>query len=327
MVSRLFKGASFMLNLNQRAWERVQRLCNQPRRWRVQVHQRGEVRVVDLGVEAPGGLEAGLELARVCLADLAQVNLVPQEQSPLGVPQVSVFTDHPLWACMGSQYAGWKVEGPGFFAMASGPLRLLVQKEELLRHYGLQEQSPVGIGVLESDHLPKEEVCRQIAQQAQLPPQQVALLVAPTGSLAGAVQVVARSAETALHKLHELGFDLRRVQAAWGTAPMVPVPRDGLEALGRTNDAILYGAQVTLWVDATWSELQPVAEQLPSSASLDYGKPFVEIFRRYEGDFYRIDPLLFSPAQVTLCTLRDGKSHTVGQVNWEVLRRSLGRET
>ena len=35
--------------------------------------------------------------------------------------------------------------------------------------------------------------------------------------------MVARSVETALHKLHELKFDLNQIVSAFGTAPLPPV--------------------------------------------------------------------------------------------------------
>ena len=39
-------------------------------------------------------------------------------------------------------------------------------------------------------------------------------------------------------------------------------------------------------------------------ASPDYGRPFSEIFAGYNNDFYRIDPMLFSPAVISSSTNR-----------------------
>src|SRR5258707_175506 len=57
-------------------------------------------------------------------------------------------------------------------------------------------------------------------------------VVAPPASIAGSLQVGARSAETALHKLHELGFALGRLVWAQGIAPLPPVAKDDLAAIG-----------------------------------------------------------------------------------------------
>jgi methenyltetrahydromethanopterin cyclohydrolase len=150
------------------------------------------------------------------------------------------------------------------------------------------------------------------------------LLVAPASSQAGNLQVVARSLETALHKLYELKFDLGQIVSGYGTAPLPPVAADFLGAIGRTNDAILYGGQVVLWVKADDKHLSEIGPQVPSSSSRDHGAPFAEIFARYEQDFYRIDPLLFSPAVIVFHNLRTGKSHVYGRMEPQVLRRSFG---
>jgi methenyltetrahydromethanopterin cyclohydrolase len=142
--------------------------------------------------------------------------------------------------------------------------------------------------------------------------------------MAGNLQVVARSIETAMHKLHELGFDVNRVRSGYGTAPLPPVAKNDLEGIGRTNDAILYGARVTLWVMGDDESIAEIAQRVPSSASASYGKPFIEIFEAAGRDFYKIDPLLFSPAQVVFQNLETGRVHIAGKVNEPVLRASFG---
>ncbi|HUG68985.1 MAG TPA: methenyltetrahydromethanopterin cyclohydrolase, partial [Pirellulaceae bacterium] len=149
------------------------------------------------------------------------------------------------------------------------------------------------------------------------------LLVAPTASLAGSIQVVARSLETALHKLHEIGYDIHRVRSGFGSAPLPPVAANDLAGIGRTNDAVLYGGEVTLWVTGDDDSLREFGPQIPSSASPDHGQPFAEIFARYDHDFYKIDPLLFSPARVVLNNLETGTSMRFGEFEPQVLRASF----
>ena len=136
-----------------------------------------------------------------------------------------------------------------------------------------------------------------MAQKARLQPSQLTFVVAPTASLAGGVQISARILETGLHKMETLGFDVRRVVSGMGTAPIPPVAKNDLRAIGRTNDCILYGGQARYTVRAGDAELAELARKVPASASRDYGTPFYDIFQRYEGDFYKIDPLLFSPGR------------------------------
>jgi methenyltetrahydromethanopterin cyclohydrolase len=283
----------------------------------------GGAKILDCGVNISGGLQAGLSLARVCLAGLAEVTVVPGDVAGPACPLIQVATDHPVTACMASQYAGWQIQLDGFFAMGSGPMRAAHGKEDLYDHIPGREKPPVAVGILETHELPGEAVVKYVAEAVGLPPGKVTLLAAPSTSIAGAVQVVARSVETALHKLHELKFDLKQVVSGFGTAPLPPVATNGLRAIGRTNDAILYGGRVTLWVEADDDQLAEIGPKLPSSAQPDSGAPFVEIFERYEGDFYKIDPLLFSPAEVYFCNLKTGRSHAFGRVKPEVLWRSF----
>jgi methenyltetrahydromethanopterin cyclohydrolase len=225
---------------------------------------------------------------------------------------------------MASQYAGWAISVGKYFAMGSGPLRAHARVErELFEKLSYEEEAEDGVLVLETRSLPTDEVVASIAEKARLQPVQLTLVVAPTASLAGGVQISARIIETGLHKIETLGFDVRRVVAATGTAPLPPVAKNDLRAIGRTNDCILYGGQARYTVRAPDAELEKLAEQVPASASRDYGTPFYEIFQRYGGDFYKIDPLLFSPAEVWLTSTETGRTFHAGRLNPEVLEASL----
>ena len=280
-------------------------------------------RFIDCGMKERGGLQLGLDLARVCLADLAEVSIVPGEVAGRALPFVQVVTDHPVKACLASQYAGWAISEGKFFAMGSGPMRAASGSEALFDTIGFRENVEAVVGVLESRQAPTSAVVAKIAAACRVAPSAVTLLVAPTASLAGGLQVVARSVETALHKLHELGFDLKRIQSAQGVAPLPPVARHDLAAIGRTNDAILYGARVVLYVTGDDDSLASLGPKVPSACSADHGAPFAEIFSRYNHDFYAVDPHLFSPAQIEFQNIETGKTHTFGRLEPGVLARSF----
>jgi len=320
----------FSSTMNQRAYELSLEIGQRARELRIDVHDDGVGAVVmDFGVEATGGLAAGVMLARVCLADLAAVNLVVGQPEIWPGPAVSVRTDHPIGACLASQYAGWQIGGDNFFAMGSGPMRGLTGKEDLFKDLGYPESTDyrqsedVAVGVLESSVLTPHEVSRKIATACDVDVRSLLLLVAPTASIAGHVQVVARSVETALHKLHELGFDLTRIVSGFGTAPLPPIASNDMQGIGRTNDAILYGGQVTLWVRGDDTSLDEIVTQVPSCASKDFGRPFGEVFAGYDHDFYKIDPHLFSPAMIEFVNIETGHSFQAGEVRADVLRASF----
>lgn len=312
------------MNLNARAFLLVDALVQCAEELRVSVHEvEGGGRVVDCGIEARGGLAVGLELARICLASLAEVSFVPGEIGERECPSVQVVTDHPALACLASQYAGWALSEGKFFAMGSGPMRAVYAHEPVFEALGYREDAQHVVGVLEGRKRPTPEVIARVASACRVAPSAVTLLIAPTASLAGNVQVVSRSVETALHKLHELGFDLRRVASAHGVAPLPPVAENDLAAIGRTNDAILYGARVVLYVTGDDTSLHEVGHRVPSSASRDYGEPFASIFARYNNDFYAVDPALFSPAEVVFQNIETGRVHAFGQPAPEVIARSF----
>ena len=310
--------------MNGLAWELADEMADQEERLRVRVTTLpGGARVIDAGVDAPGGFNAGLVLSEICMGGLGDVAYSPLQIGGMTWSGVTVWTDHPAVSCMASQYAGWSISVGKFFGMGSGPLRAHARVEsELFEKLGYEEEAGRGVLVLESRALPTDEVADWVARKARLTPADLTFVVAPTASLAGGVQISARILETGLHKMETLGFDVRRVVSAMGTAPIPPVAKNDLRAIGRTNDCILYGGQARYTVRAGDAELAELAEKVPASASRDYGTPFYDVFQRYEGDFYKIDPLLFSPAEVWLTSAETGRTFHAGHLNPEVLTAS-----
>jgi methenyltetrahydromethanopterin cyclohydrolase len=285
----------------------------------------GGTRLIDCGVAVSGGLEAGRQLAEVCLAGLGGVTLTSVDLGGLWLPAVAVTTDHPVAACMASQYAGWAIDPPGYFAMGSGPARSLARVErELYERIGYAEAADGAVLVLEGRALPDDRVARFVADKCGIAPGNLTLLVAPTASIAGGVQVAARSVETGLHKMLELGFDIRTVRGGVGVCPLAPVAKNDLRAIGWTNDCILYGSRAYYAVHADDDAVAAMVERLPASSSPDHGTPFYEIFKRAGNDFYKIDRMLFSPAEVVVNNLATGRVFRAGQLAPDILAASLG---
>ncbi len=312
------------LSLNHRALELADRLAAEADVARVAVTTLANgTRVIDCGSEGRGGLSTGRRFAEICMGGLGEVTFAPLVLEGRWLPSLTVTTDHPALACLGSQYAGWKLERDGYFAMGSGPARALIRGEELYDDLDVDERASAAVLCLEAREPPPSEVADDLAQRAGVAPSSLTLLVAPTASVAGCVQVAARVVETALHKLHALEFDVRRVATGFGSCPLPPVAENDGEAIGRTNDAVLYGGQVQLTVDADDGELEELVARVPASASGDYGEPFGAILKAAEFDFYKIDPMLFSPAEVRLTSIASGRSFHAGGVDLEILERSF----
>jgi methenyltetrahydromethanopterin cyclohydrolase len=280
--------------------------------------------IVDAGIHEPGGLEAGCRIAEICMGGLGNVTL----RSTTNLLDnwswhVDVHSSHSVIACLASQYAGWNLNSGDFNALGSGPGRAMGSNEPLFEELNYKDKTDTACLVIESDVMPPIEVAENIAEHCDISPNRLTLIMTPTSSLSGCVQVVSRVLETALHKVHALEFDVMKVSDGAGSAPICPPSPDFMTAMGRTNDAILFAGQVHLYVDADDSDTEQLANQLPSSTSKDYGKPFGQIFKDVNYDFYKIDPLLFSPARVSVTSMRTGKTFHAGKLDKDLLNISF----
>lgn len=282
-------------------------------------------RIIDLGANVPGGIEAGRRLGEVCMGGLGTVAITPASGLERWPWAVSVHSTNPVISCLGSQYAGWTIQdqASGFFALGSGPARALSRVEELYKELGYADHCPKASLVIEGDKPPPGAVATSVSAACGVHAKDLTVLYAPTGSLAGTVQIAARVLEVALHKAHALHFPLDNIVDGSGVAPLAPPIPDFIKAMGRTNDAIIYGGRVQLFVRGDDAAAKKLAEALPSSSSSAYGKPFAEIFAEVQGDFYKIDAMLFSPALVTVSNLDTGSSFHAGKLAPDIVDASF----
>ncbi len=285
-------------------------------------------RIIDAGINCVGGLEAGRLIGEICMGGLGTATLGTNSGFANWPWSVNVHAKTPVLSCLGSQYAGWslshKSEEGKFFALGSGPGRALAGKEEVLKEFGYKDQASSTCIVLEVDSFPPIEVAEKVAKDCDIKPEDLTFILTPTSSLAGVMQIAIRVLEVSMHKAHTLHFPMDKIIDGFGVTPVAPPGGDFITGMGRTNDAILYGGMVHLFVDATDDEARDLAEKMPSNTSSDYGRPFGEIFKAYEYDFFKIDPMLFSPAKVIVTNVKTGKSFTAGELNSELLTTSFG---
>jgi methenyltetrahydromethanopterin cyclohydrolase len=319
--------SSAAISVNALAGKCVDRFVADAASLRVEVSRgrSGEL-LIDAGQHATGGIAAGLRIAQICMGGLGSCTI--SDSASANAPfRLTTRTDNPVIACLASQYAGWKLaseEGEGFFALGSGPARALAAKEDVFADIGYSDKADRGILVLEGERPPPSDVVEYVARECGLAPDRLAFIYAPTQSLAGSVQITARVLEVALHKAHALHFPLSDIVDGLGSAPLPPPHPDFITAMGRTNDAIIYGGQVQLFVSGSSARARDLAENLPSMKSKDHGRPFAEIFRAYDGDFYKVDPLLFSPALAIVTALETGETFRAGAIDHELISASFG---
>jgi methenyltetrahydromethanopterin cyclohydrolase len=316
-------------SVNRGAAPLVRRLIDEAAALRLRVERvAAGYTLIDAGIACPGGIEAGLRVAEICLGGLGRVTLQCGGTLARWPWTICVSAADPVLACLGSQYAGWQLTaGQGadsYMALGSGPARALAAVEPLFHELGYHDAAPETVLVLEVDKPPPTELIDKVVRACAVAPHLLSVVLTPTKSLAGTAQIVARSLEVALHKAHEIGFPLDRIVDGMGAAPLPPPAPDFLTAMGRTNDAIIYGGDVQLFVRGSDDDAKDLAERLPSRASRDHGRPFAEIFGAAKGDFYAIDRLLFSPARVLVTAVDSGQSFRAGEVNAGLIDRSFG---
>lgn len=318
--------AACKLSVNALARPLVERLLANADALGVRVRRdEGGPFIVDAGIAAGGSVAAGLLVGEICMGGLGQIVLRPDGLE--GWPTwIEVHSAQPVLACLGSQYAGWSLAaskeetgGKKFFSLGSGPARALAAKETLFDELGYRDHADAGVLVMEVDRPPPQVIIDKLLRDCHLSAEQLTLILTPTTSLAGTTQVVTRVLEVALHKAHQLGFDLGNIVGGAGAAPLPAPSPDGVEAMGRTNDAILYGGRVHLTVRGDDAAARELARQLPSRNSSDHGRSFADIFKAAEYDFYKIDGALFAPAEVWVGNLDSGHTWHAGGLDMPLL--------
>lgn len=317
-------SAQTHLSVNQLSAPLLQQLLQQAEALQIGVSKHASAcTMVDAGIAYAGSAEAGRLIAEICMGGLGQVSLQADARFSGYSNAIAVTSAQPVLACLASQYAGWALSHDKFFSLGSGPARALAQREDLFQELQYQDAANSTCLVLETDKIPPVEVIDKIIRDTKITAEHLTIILTPTTSIAGTVQIVGRVLEVALHKAHALHFPLKNIISGSGLAVLPPVTKDFMTAMGRTNDAILFGGHVSLQVSGDDASAVALAQNLPSCASKDYGKTFAEVFKAVNMDFYQIDPLLFSPAQVTITNVDTGSVFEGGYLNADLIALSF----
>ena len=313
-----------MLSINTLADSLAKKLIDNPEYYRVGVTKLPSgATVIDTGVEAHGGYEAGLMVTRIAMGGLGKVELQYADYGGLQLPSVVVSTDHPAVSLFGAQLAGWRIKPEGYTADGSGPARALANKPKaVFKKIEYRDESDVAVLLMETEELPPDSAAYYIAERAKVEPENVTMVLTSTTSLAGMVQISGRIVETGLFRLDILGLDPKKVMYGAGYAPVMPVHPDVGVAMGRAEDALTYGGVTTYVVDEEEDVLREIAEKAPSTNCKDYGKSSYEIYKAVDFDFTKIDPALFAPAAISLTCAKTGATFTHGSINNEIIKSS-----
>ena len=313
-----------MLSINTLAHSLAKKLVDNPEYYRVGITKLPSgATVIDTGIEAHGGYDAGLMVTRIAMGGLGTAKLQYADFGGLQLPSVVVSTDHPAVALFGAQLAGWRIKPEGYTADGSGPARALANKPKAVyKKIEYRDESDVAVLLMETEKLPPDSAAYYIAERANVEPENVTMVLTSTTSMAGMVQISGRIVETGLFRLDILGLDPKKVMYGAGYAPVMPVHPDVGVAMGRAEDALTYGGVTSYVVDESEDVLKEIAEKAPSTNCKDYGKTSYEIYKAVDFDFTKIDPALFAPAAITLTCAETGATFTHGSINNEIIKNS-----
>jgi len=280
--------------------------------------------LVDMGLDCPGSWKAGQAFVEIGFGGLGKAMYGKFEIGHFTVPSIDVWVDHPVLAVVASQAGCWEL-GSGELAMiGSGPARAVALSDRWAGHGYRDTKATEVVVQIQTNRVPSDELCLKAADACHVSPEKVYVLFAPTACLVGHVQVASRTVEQVMIKLFLRGFDIHSIRHGFGMAPVAPLINDEIEAMGRANDALFYGATTVLYADALDEVIAPIVDGFCFDANSGefWGQPFVSIFRHFHCNWFEVPDLVDSPAKLIVNSLQTGHSFVSGQINLQVLSRS-----
>lgn len=290
-------------------------------------HLKNGATVVDMGVEAPGGWQAGKLLVEATIGGMGHVDFGKYQLGDNYLPSIDVYIDHPVEATLSSQFSGWKMpskEIPGYInAIGSGPARAIARNDIFSQSWHYQDINHETVFAAQTQEIPDESVAQMVAEACKLPVENVYILATKTASLAGSIQVCSRTVEASVWRLFRKGFDIGKIISGMGTCPIAPPVKDELKAMDRVNTALLYGVTVRYVVDCSDEEVESVINAAPFNASRRYGERFIDIFEEGKRDFYIVDKDIHTVARYEITNYATGKTFFGGVIREDMMKESF----
>jgi len=149
-------------SVNRLAWRLVEKLCENPEIYGVHIEKSSKgVTIIDAGIKAKGGFQAGKIITEICMGGCGKTRITYRKYGEIELSSIFVFvyTDYPVIATLGSQFAGWQIKEGDYFAIGSGPARAISLKPKgIYEKIGYKDVSDKAVIVLETDKYPPESL-------------------------------------------------------------------------------------------------------------------------------------------------------------------------
>ena len=318
-----------MFSVNQKAVRIVkEKIIPNAEMLQCEVHQlKNGATVIDMGIHARGGYLAGKLFVEATIGDMGHVDFGRFTLGEIDLPSIDVYIDLPQTATLSSQFSGWEL-GEGFekgsiIPIGSGPARAIAKIDFGAQGWSYQDIHHETVLAAQTTVLPDEAMAEDVARKCGLSPENVYILAATTGSLAGAIQVCSRSVEASMFCMFKKEFPLESVISGMGTSPIPPPTRDEFDAMDRVNTALMYGCSVRYLVDCEDSDIESFLEIAPFSASPRFGEHFNDLFEEGQRDFHLVDKSIHTVAYYEITNFKTGRTFKAGQLREDMLARSF----
>ena len=317
-----------MISLNKYAMKVVEEIMEDPERLGCEVHKMDcGVNLIDMGMHCRGSWKAALLFTRASFGDLGVCSLGTFKLNEnYSFTSINMFVEQPKIACLGSEIAGWKL-GKGEYAMiGSGPARAIahVASDWYFEMTDYRDSYDHAVLCIQDVRFPDDQIAMEIANACHTKPENTYLLFAPSTCIVGSMQVSARMLEQTCHKMFEKKFDPGQMVLMRGSAPIAPIVKDEDKTFGRINDALIYGSEIEVWVDADDIAIAKVIHQLSgNTSSPNYGELFEDVFRRADNDFFYVDHDVHSVGKIQIHNINSGRAFCAGEINYAALEKSF----
>jgi len=285
--------------------------------------------IIDMGINYPGSWLAGKYFTEIGLGGLGEVNFCHIYIEKYKCIAVQVIVSRPLEAEMSSHVAYWRLKNPetGKITTISGPIRAIKGADVYARAVDYRDPHPrKAVACIQTTKYPSNSFIKLIAREVEIDPKDIYILVAPTASIVGSIQISARTVEQVLPTLYDHNFNLNNIIHAYGIAPIAPIAKTELDAYGLVNDCVVYGNETILYVSCEDKEIISILDEIPFSKKSNndiYGLSFKEILQRCDCDWAKVPRDWDAPAKVIFHNQKSGHSFSTGKINYEMLSKSL----
>ncbi|KUO49413.1 MAG: hypothetical protein APF76_08560 [Desulfitibacter sp. BRH_c19] len=228
------------------------------------------ITLIDMGIKEKGSWETGKRLLEILLGGLGLINYGHFACNSYNLPSVDIYSDKPVFASLNSLLPREKnkllVAGPGQKFLGPTTTDEVHETVFYVEYDGYEYQKDIA----------------EIFQNSILSPlEKIFVLTASPTCLVSSAYHSSLSLALTIKAMVDCGFVHDEIMWAWGSCPILPFVDDISKAKERQNAAVLYGANVNVWVRSQDEKVTEILNGLEGAARVSFhnlasGKTFTK---------------------------------------------------